>query len=84
MEFIEAYFKLNQMEKAKILLANYMKSNINAIETLNKKNDTDKYKVQQQVYFLSELLRISQEYIPDDKITGDLQSKFEQYKSIIQ
>jgi hypothetical protein len=83
LDFIGCYFKNGQTEKAKSLLISYMKSTINEIEALKKSKEKDNYNLQLQVYILSEMLRISQEFLTDDQITKDLQAKFEEYQTLM-
>jgi len=82
---INDYFKIKQEEKAKSLLNKFSNQIYRKIEKLKmeNKNDEDKYETRIQVYLLDELLRISNEYLPNDKITKDLETKTLEYRNLL-
>ncbi len=85
LEIIYNYFKIKQETKAKNLLETSMKTMTNGIESLKKeKKDEERQRnLKIKIYTLNELYRISNEFIPNDQITNELQSKVTKYMGLM-
>jgi hypothetical protein len=78
-EFIENYFKIGKDAKAKTMLVEYANSIYSKLESMQKENSSGK---QIQLYLLNELYRISSNYLPQDKISNEIQEKIKQIQSV--
>jgi hypothetical protein len=83
LDFIQNYFKIGQEQKARNLLDKYSQTTTNEIERLIKlkKTGPGDSEIRMQVSIFNELMRISEEFIPNDEITKNLNRSWLKYKS---
>jgi len=79
-ELINSYFKIKQETKAKSIIAKFSDLIFAKLDLLKKgeKNEDNMYQIQVQAYLLKELVNISNKFVPNEKLTKDIQTKMEE------